>query len=130
MTDTYYFDGGCRPNPGPMDVAVVRGGEIWLRTDIGVGDSSAAEWHALLFAVGLAHEAGANDVRFVGDNAMVVAQASGKAKCSARLKPLLAAFNDAAAKFDRVHVRHVPRSKNLAGAELARRRNYFPSTTR
>lgn len=129
MADTYYFDGGCRPNPGPIEVAVVHGAEVFVRTDLGVGDSNEAEWQALLFALDVAREAGARDVRFVGDSAMVVAQAGGEAACRrARLKPLLAAFREKAKNFDRVQVRHVPRSKNLAGAELARRRTYLPST--
>jgi ribonuclease HI len=121
MADTWYFDGGCRPNPGAMEIAVVHGAETFVRIDIGIGDSSEAEWRALLFAIELARAADAKDVRFIGDNAMVVAQAGGKAACRARLKPLLVAFRSSTADFDRVQVRHVARSKNPAGTALARR---------
>lgn len=118
---TYYFDGGCRPNPGPMEIAVVRGADTVVCTNLGVGDSSEAEWHALLLAVDLAREAGVRHVRFVGDNAMVVAQARREADCRPRLKPFLKVFREATADFDRVQVRHVARSKNPAGTALARR---------
>lgn len=121
MAERYYFDGGCRPNPGPIEIAVARGADVTIRTGLPGGDSREAEWRALLLAVDLARQAGARDVTFVGDNAMVVAQAQGKAKCSARLRPLLAAFRESAAAFDRVQVRHAPRSKNPAGAALDRR---------
>jgi ribonuclease HI len=121
MAERYYFDGGCRPNPGPIEIAVARGADVTIRTGLPDGDSSEAEWRALLLAVELAQGDGARDVTFVGDNAMVVAQAKGNAKCSARLQPFLATFQKETAGFDRVQVRYAPRSKNPAGAALDRR---------
>lgn len=117
-----FFDGGCRPNPGPMELAVVVRGATHLRTDLGEGDNNEAEWLALLQAVELAVAAGAQDVLFVGDSVLVVEQASGRQRCrSAHLRPYLDRFNAAATVIRRVRLKQTPRSKNLAGIALARR---------
>ncbi len=117
---TLYFDGGARPSG--MEIAVVAGGQSHIRDDMGQGDSATAEWLALLHAVEIARAAGAEDVLFVGDARTIVEQALGRWPCrSAHLQQHLSAYRDAVAGFGRVHVRHVPRSKNLAGIALARR---------
>jgi ribonuclease HI len=109
---TLYFDGGARPDagrtaPGRMEIAVVTHGQTYI---------------ALRYAVEIAHAAGARDVLFVGDARTIVEQALGTWRCrSPQLQPHLAAYREAVAGFARVHVRHVGRSKNLAGAALARR---------
>lgn len=119
---TFFFDGGSRPNPGPMELGVVARGHAYFRDEVGEGDNNQAEWLALLFAVELAQAQGARDVLFVGDSALVVQQASGAWPCrSAQLQPYLKTFEQAVAAFGRVRLRHVPRSKNLAGIALARR---------
>src|SRR3546814_19142058 len=53
-----YFDGGCRPNPGPMEIAVVTGGVAAIDRDIGVGSNLDAEWLALIAALRLARVRG------------------------------------------------------------------------
>lgn len=118
----FFFDGGCRPNPGPIEAAVVSRGQTYFRDDLGSGDNNQAEWAALLYAAELAIALGAPDVVFIGDAALVVEQARGRWRCrSPHLQPYLAAFQDAAAAIPRVHLRQVPRTKNLAGIALARR---------
>jgi ribonuclease HI len=120
-----YFDGGCRPNPGPIETAVVVRGVTHFRGGVACGDNNEAEWRALLLAVELARAMDARDVLFVGDSAVVVRQASSEAKCrSPRLKPHLDAFRAASAGIERVRIRLVPRAKNLAGIALMRRRNF------
>ena len=122
---TFFFDGGCRPNPGPIEVAVVSAGYAYFRDGLGDGDNNEAEWLALLFAAELAAGAGASDALFVGDSAVVVAQADGRSRCrSAHLQPHLDAFRTVAAAIPRVRLKHVRRSKNLAGIALARRRDH------
>lgn len=119
---TFYFDGGCRPNPGPMEAAIVARGRAHFRDDIGVGDNNQAEWLALLYAVELATAEGATDVLFVGDSVLVIEQARGHWTCRSRhLRPYLAAFKQAITPIPRVRLKQVPRSKNLAGIALARR---------
>src|SRR3546814_16080588 len=53
-----YFDGGCRPNPGKMETAVVTGGAAVVVRDAGIGSSQAAEWLALIAALRLARALG------------------------------------------------------------------------
>ena len=49
----FFFDGGCRPNPGRIEAAVARGGQVWFDDALGEGDNNEAEWLALLMAVRL-----------------------------------------------------------------------------
>jgi ribonuclease HI len=105
-----------------MHAAVVSRGRVWFHDDLGTGDNNEAEWRALLLAMDMAAAQACTHILLIGDSALVVAQASGRQPCrSAHLKPYLAAFQEAAARFARVQVRHVPRTKNLAGIALARR---------
>ncbi|MEG8024321.1 hypothetical protein QP162_07475 [Sphingomonas aurantiaca] len=46
-----FFDGGCRPNPGKIEGAVVRKGVVHYRHDLGEGDNSDAEWLAAIHAL-------------------------------------------------------------------------------
>lgn len=120
-----YFDGGCRPNPGPVETGVVVGGRLYLRDDHGQGDSHDAEWLALLEAVALARDLGLCDVVLLGDSASVVAQASGRApRVPARFDAYRARLADLAAGLDRLRIRHVGRKQNLAGIALERAREW------
>lgn len=88
-----FFDGGCHPNPGPMEAAVVIRGAAHVRIGLGTGDNNQAEWLALLFALELATAAGMQDVTFIGDSTLVVEQARGRWRCtSPQLEGYLAAF--------------------------------------
>jgi ribonuclease HI len=44
-----FFDGGCRPNPGRIEVALVARGMTYFDDDLGCGSSSDAEWIALFW---------------------------------------------------------------------------------
>ncbi len=116
-----YFDGGCRPNPGPMETAVVRSGVRHIRTGLAIGGSSEAEWLALTHAAELAIAQELDDVVFVGDSLLVINQAKGAWKCrSAELREYQTRFAILSAHFKRVGLRHVLRSHNLAGIALQR----------
>lgn len=117
-----WFDGGCRPNPGVMETAVVARGQTYLRADLGMGDNNDAEWLALLQALAIARQLGAEDVTLLGDSALVVNQARGVARCrDDRFRQALATFQSLAASFARVQVRRIGRAQNLAGIALERR---------
>jgi ribonuclease HI len=119
---TYFFDGGCRPNPGPIEIAVVSRGRAYFRDDVGDGDNNQAEWLALLFAVERAKAEAAADAVFIGDSMLVIQQARGVWRCrSPQLLPYVTAFKKVAETLPRIRLRHVPRSRNLAGIALARR---------
>ncbi len=114
-----FFDGGCRPNPGPIDVAVVVRGRTYFKSGIARGTNDDAEWLALLYALDVAHALGAAELLLVGDSALVVNQASGASKCrSGNLLPHVAAFQSKVRSFARVRIRHVRRNRNLAGIML------------
>lgn len=123
MTDRVklYFDGGCRPNPGVMEVAVVAQGQASIRHDLGHGSSFDAEWLALIEAQRIALTLGPDHV-LLGDAATVVAQANGAMKCRGvaieHRATLLALLPPGA----RPRVRYIKRTQNLAGIALERLR--------
>jgi ribonuclease HI len=116
-----FFDGGCRPNPGIMEIAVVARGQAWITRDLGHGTSADAEWLALIEAVRIAQSLDEQNVVLAGDSAMVVAQANGDAKCrSANLQRHLETFRQLVAARSPPRVQHIRRSQNLAGIALAK----------
>lgn len=117
-----YFDGGCRPNPGPMETAIAIRGTSHIRTGLAIGANGEAEWLALIHAAEFAIAQGLDDVVFLGDSMQVINQAKGIGKCrSPELRVHQAHFLTLAAGLTYVGLRHVPRSKNLAGIALQRR---------
>ena len=116
-----FFDGGCRPNPGAIEVAAVARGITYREADVGHGGSEQAEWLALLHAVRIAIELGADDVELIGDSRQVIDQARGATKCrNPASRQHLLAYQAAAAAIPQLRLRHVLRSKNLAGIALAK----------
>lgn len=115
-----FFDGGCRPNPGPMETAVVARGVAYVATDLGIGSNDEAEWHAARHALAVARGLGESDIVLVGDSARIVAQAKGARCGSAPLRAHRDAFLADAAAFARVRIRRIARAQNLAGHALER----------
>jgi ribonuclease HI len=116
-----YFDGGCRPNPGAIEIAVVVRGILYHKANVGNGTNNDAEWLALLYACEMAVSLCVHDVIFIGDAALVVNQANGTAKCrSPDMRRYLDIFTRFREGFDRVRIRHTGRSQNLAGIALAK----------
>ena len=113
-----FFDGGCRPNPGQMQAAVVMRGVVHHVADLGRGTSEQAEWLALLHGLRVAQLAGERDIVVLGDAAGVIAQANGAAKC--RNLEYLEQFQRETAQFERVRLRYIRRNQNLAGIALAK----------
>lgn len=114
-----FFDGGCRPNPGEMQVAVVARGVVHHVASLGHGSSEQAEWLALLHGLSVADAAGERDILLLGDAAGVIAQANGAAKSrNAALRIFLEKFRQQSATFEHVRVRYIRRNQNLAGIAL------------
>jgi ribonuclease HI len=119
-----FFDGGCRPNPGEMETAVVARGKFHHLPRQGHGSSHQAEWLALLHALKVARELSETDIHLLGDSRAVVEQANGRLKCRGpALQTCLAAFQEEARHFARLRVRHIARSQNLAGIALGQVRD-------
>lgn len=114
-----YFDGGCKPNPGTMEVGVVMEHGPRYHSKMGYGTNNEAEWIALLWAMGLAASQGLREVEFIGDSKLVISQASGTWKCNKpELQTFLEDFKLRKKEFDRVRLTHVLRDSNLAGQYL------------
>ena len=113
-----FFDGGCRPNPGTMEIAVVAGGRTTIVADAGRGNNMDAEWLALIAALTIARSLDVPLFVLLGDAADVVAKANGSIPCGAEAAQHLARFRALAG--DRpVRVRRIARAQNLAGIALA-----------
>ena len=117
-----FFDGGCRPNPGAMELAVVARGQALVRRDLGYGTSFDAEWLALIAALELALTLDTPDVVLLGDAATVIQQANGTMKCRGAAIGHLAAYRALLPAGVRPRVRYIKREQNLAGIALVGRR--------
>ncbi|RXD05804.1 reverse transcriptase-like protein [Sphingomonas sp. UV9] len=116
-----FFDGGCRPNPGPIECAVVLKGVTYYRHDHGDGTNSDAEWMAAIQALEVAAQYGERDIVLLGDSTLVVTQANGTARCrTITLEAHRSKFAELARGFEAVRIRHIGRAQNLAGIALAR----------
>ncbi len=115
-----FFDGGCRPNPGEMEVAVVAAGRTHILRDLGHGTSEDAEWLGLIEALKVA-QALDRDFVLVGDAIGVIGQANGTAKCRSAGVRHQEAFRVLASEKP-PHIRYIKRTQNLAGIALARLR--------
>lgn len=116
-----YFDGGCRPNPGAIAVAVVIRGVTHHFPAIGCGTNNDAEWLALIHALRIAQDAEVGAFDLLGDSALIVNQANGLWPC--RSPELLAhrqMFVEVAATRPPARIRRISRSQNLAGIALDR----------
>ena len=116
-----FFDGGCRPNPGPIEAAVVVRGIVHRFDDLGQGSSTDAEWLALIAALDLAQTLGLSDIELIGDALEVVKQAKRALQTGCAAPGHAAVLLGMAAKAPRVRLRWIKRQQNLAGIALAAR---------
>ena len=124
MKAVVHVDGGARGNPGPAAAAAVAttadGDELSERSAyLGEATNNVAEYRAVLLALELARELGANEVEVVNDSELVARQIGGEYKVKhAGLKPL---FLDAMRElrgFDSWAVRSVRREHNTRADAL------------
>ncbi|MDO9370755.1 MAG: reverse transcriptase-like protein [Sphingopyxis sp.] len=113
-----YFDGGCRPNPGRMETAVVTGGAAVVVRDAGIGSSMDAEWLALIAALRLARDLALTDFILLGDSATVVDQANGIIRARGAAADHFATFQALVGNGPAPRLRHIKRAQNLAGIAL------------
>lgn len=117
-----FFDGGCRPNPGPIEIAAVVRGQVFIRDDLGHGGNGDAEWMALLHGLEVAQKLGLADFEMVGDSLPVIERANGVVLCrfGAELAHY-ARFSELCDVGRPARIRWVKRNQNLAGIALAAR---------
>jgi len=112
------IDGGSRGNPGPAAWAVAVLGEDGSRVEghagaIGQATNNVAEYSALIEALKLAVERGADDVEIFADSELVVRQIEGRYRVkNPNLKPLFAEAIRLAGRFAKFRLVHVRRDKN------------------
>lgn len=115
-----FFDGGCRPNPGKMELAVVAAGRTCILRNLGHGTSADAEWLALIHALKVAMSLDVTDFVLIGDAAGIIGQANGKVKCRGAGIGHLEHFRALTCPARPPRIRYIKRSQNLAGIALAR----------
>lgn len=122
-----YTDGAARGNPGPAGAgAVIRApdGRILQRLGkfLGVQTNNVAEYEGALLGLRGAHALGAREVELRSDSLLLVSQLRGEWKVKhAGLKPLVAAVQDLARRFERVSFVHVRRELNTDADEMSNR---------
>ncbi|WP_404481871.1 ribonuclease HI [Novosphingobium sp. BL-52-GroH] len=113
-----FFDGGCRPNPGRMEAAVVVRGIAHLFDDIGTGTNTDAEWLALIRAMELVQASSLDDVELIGDSTVVVQAADAALRTGIAAEGHAARFLALALSARPARVRWIKREQNLAGIAL------------
>ena len=116
-----FFDGGCCPNPGRIEAAVVVRSVPYLFDELGQGTSSDAEWLALISALKLAQSLGLTGIELIGDSAEVIQQANKALRTGEASSAHAAAFLALAAGMPPMRIRWIKRTQNLAGIVLAAR---------
>jgi ribonuclease HI len=115
-----YFDGGCKPNPGKMEVAIVvdhgNGQYDKHHERLTDGTNNVAEWAAFLWALGTAIEMGdTQNITILGDSQNVCKAAAGQWKVHAEhLKPYKRECDRMMVNYHG-RIQHVKRDLNIAG---------------
>lgn len=118
-------DGAARGNPGPAGIGVVvatPAGDVLATIAEGLGETTnnVAEYTAAREGLRRAAELGASRVHLRSDSQLLVEQLSGRYKVKAsHLRPLYADVMAELARFDAVHLEHVPRERNREADRLA-----------
>ncbi len=120
-----WFDGSALPNPGRLGMGGVLVGPLGETVEIsiaaGIGDSSAAEYLALIALLEAALREGAADAVIYGDSRVVIEDVSASenagirslAHHAARVRSLIAQIGD-------VRLQWIPRARNARADALSR----------
>lgn len=126
-----WFDGSARPNPGRCGTGgLLRGpaGElVELSRAAGYGNSSEAEYLALIAVLEAALEHGAGELTVYGDSQVVIGDVNGTLEQGAAvLRPYRARAHALLALLPAVTLRWVPRHRNLEADRLSQRAGQLP----
>jgi ribonuclease HI len=121
-----WFDGSAHPNPGRCGIGGVlkgpQGQHVEISQPAGYGNSSEAEYHALIAVLEAAARAGAHPLTVYGDSQVVVGDVNGS---EADAAPSLRAYRARAlaliAQLPAVTLRWIPRHKNPEADALSQR---------
>lgn len=121
-----WFDGSAKPNPGRCGLGArllgPDGELVELSQPAGWGNSSEAEYRALILVLETALARGAWPLTVYGDSRVVVDDVNGRCEDSAAvLRPLRTRVHALLARLPAVTLRWVPRHKNLEADALSQR---------
>ena len=120
-----WFDGSAHPNPGRCGIGAVLTGpdgvRIELSQDAGYGNSSEAEYRALIALLHAAVDAGAHALAVYGDSKVVIDDVNGLTAPAAQLAHYRAQAIALLAALPGVTLRWLPRHKNSAADALSQR---------
>jgi ribonuclease HI len=121
-----WFDGSARPNPGACGIgAVLQGPDgqlIEISRTAGYGNSSEAEYRALIALLEAAVQHGAHELTIYGDSQVVVDDVNGPEHTAARaLLPYRRTVLTLLGQLHGVRLRWVPRHKNTQADALSQR---------
>ena len=127
-----WFDGSARPNPGRCGIGarlLGPGGQVVeLSEPAGYGNSSEAEYLALIAVLEAALAQGAIELTVYGDSRVVIDDVAAPAmKSAASLAPYRARVHALLAQLPGASLRWVPRHKNLDADALSQRASLTPA---
>lgn len=127
-----WFDGSARPNPGRCGIGarlLGPGGQlVELSQAAGYGNSSEAEYRALILVLEAALAHGAGPLTVYGDSQVVIDDVNGPLEDSAAvLRPYRERALALLARLPAATLRWVPRHKNLEADALSQRASAFPA---
>jgi len=127
-----WFDGSARPNPGRCGLGAVLEGpdgqRIELSQDGGYGNSSEAEYRALIALLVMALEHGVSGLLVLGDSQVVIDDVNGPDCAGApALRDLRGAALALLGRVPQASVRWIPRHKNVQADALSQRATPPPS---
>jgi ribonuclease HI len=119
-----WFDGSAHPNPGRCGIGACLlgpGGEsVEISRAAGYGNSSEAEYQALIAVLRAARDAGARELTLYGDSQVVINDVTGSdAAAAASLADLRAQAKALMAGLGGVALRWIPRHKNTQADALS-----------
>lgn len=119
-----WFDGSAWPNPGRCGIGALLTGpdgqQLSLSRAAGHGNSSEAEYRALIALLETAVEAGADRLTVYGDSKVVIDDVGAPASAqAASLAPLRQAAQALLARLPQVTLRWIPRHRNGAADALS-----------
>lgn len=120
-----YVDGSSLGNPGPAGIGIVVCDEVGKiitshKVSLDKATNNEAEYRAVIEALKLARELGADEVTLLSDSELVVQQLSGNYKVrSSTLLPLHEEAMNLARQFRRFNISHIPREANKIANKLA-----------
>ncbi|MET0981930.1 MAG: ribonuclease HI family protein, partial [Telluria sp.] len=127
-----WFDGSARPNPGQCGIGgLLRGpaGElVELSRAAGYGNSSEAEYLALIAVLEAALVHGAGELTVYGDSQVVIDDVNGPPEQGAAvLRPYRARVHALLARLPAATLRWLPRHRNLEADRLSQRAGELPA---